>query len=55
MKIEINVVKTYKETINLSDENILEIADNYKGDLKSWVKENYNDLMELWICDDEEV
>lgn len=55
MKIEIEVVKTYKETINLSDENILEIADNYKGDLKSWVKENYNDLMELLICDDEEV
>lgn len=55
MKIEIEVVRTYKETINLSVENILEIADNYKGDLKRWVEENYDDLMDLFSCDDEEV
>lgn len=55
MKIEIEVVRTYKETINLSEENILKIADDYKGDLKKWVKENYDDLMDLYDCDDEEV
>ena len=55
MKIEIEVVRTYKETINLSDENILEISDGYKGNLKKWVEENYDDLMNLYSCDDEEV
>jgi len=55
MKIEIEVVRTYKETIYLSDENILEVVDNYKGDLKKWVEENYDDLMDLYDCDDEEV
>ena len=44
MKIEIEIRRTYNETITLTDDNLLEINDEYKGDVKRWVENNYSDL-----------
>lgn len=53
MKIEIEIRRTYNETITLTDDNLLEINDEYKGDVKRWVENNYPDLMHLNCPDDE--
>lgn len=55
MKIEIEIRRTYNETITLTDDNLLEINDEYKGDVKRWVENNYSDLMDLDCPDDEDI
>lgn len=55
MKIEIQITRTYDEIIMLTDDNLLEINDEYKGDVKRWVKDNYADLICLNNPDDEEI
>ena len=55
MKIEIEIRRTYNETITLTDDNLLEINDEYKGDVKRWVENNYPDLMHLNCPDDEDI
>ena len=55
MKIEIEIRRTYNETIKLTDDNLLEINDEYKGDVKRWVENNYSDLMYLDCPDDEDI
>lgn len=55
MKIEIQITRTYDEIIMLTDDNLLEINDEYKGDVKRWVKDNYTDLICLNNPDDEEI
>ena len=53
MKIEIEIRRTYNETITLTDDNLLEINDEYKGDVKRWVENNSSVLMDLNCPDDE--
>lgn len=55
MKIEIQITRTYDEIIMLTDDNLLEINDEYKGDVKRWVKDNYADLICLNNPDDEDI
>ncbi len=55
MKIEIEIRRTYNETITLTDDNLLEINDEYKGDVKRWVENNYPDLMHLNCPHDEDI
>ena len=55
MKIEIEIRRTYNETITLTDDNLLEINDEYSGDVKRWVKDNYADLICLNNPDDEDI
>ena len=55
MKIEIQITRTYDEIIMLTDDNLLEINDEYKGDVERWVKDNYADLICLNNPDDEEI
>lgn len=55
MKIEIEIRRTYNETITLTDDNLLEINDEYKGDVKIWVENNYSDLMDLNCPHDEDI
>jgi hypothetical protein len=55
MKIEIQITRTYDEIIMLTDDNLLEINDEYKGDVKRWVEDNYADLICLNNPDDEEI
>ena len=55
MKIEIEIRRTYNETITLTDDNLLEINDEYSGDVKRWVENNYSDLMDLGCPDDEDI
>ena len=55
MKIEIEIRRTYNETITLTDDNLLEINDEYKGDVKRWVENNSSDLMDLNCPDDEDI
>lgn len=55
MKIEIEIRRTYNETITLTDDNLLEINDEYKGDVKRWVENNCSDLIDLDCPDDEDI
>ena len=55
MKIEIEIRRTYNETITLTDDNLLEINDEYKGDVKRWVENSYSDLIDLNCPDDEDI
>ena len=55
MKIEIEIRRTYNETITLTDDNLLEINNEYKGDVKRWVENNSSDLIDLDCPDDEDI